>query len=153
MLDPTDSDNVKLQQAVVQEGAHFGLLIDDDAQTCAVWDERGAMVPPRRLTLLLAETFLAESRHAHIVIESTAFKDLLRPIDRRDGFCAEAEPGLWGVSHVMRETNAVFAGGDSGRYWFRESIPTCDAILTLAKLLQALSRSDTEFSGVLTALA
>lgn len=152
LLDPDDADNHRLRQAVVREGAHLGMLIDDDGQTCAVWDERGAMVPPRRLTLLLAETLLAESRQAHIVLEAPAFKELLRPIDRRDGFCVEAGPGLWGISQMMRETNAVFAGGDSGRYWFREATPTCDAILTLAKLLQALSRSDTEFSEVMAAL-
>jgi phosphomannomutase len=56
------------------------------------------------------------------------------------------------VALAMREADASFAGGDSGRYWFRESMPTCDAVLTLAKLLQALSRSDAEMSLVLSRL-
>ena len=152
LLDPADSDNVRMSQTVVQQGAHLGLLIDDDGQTCVAWDERGELVPARQLTLLLAETVLAEARHSHIVVEAAAFKDLLRPLDRRDGFCATAEPTLWGMAQAMRETNAVFGGGDSGRYWFRETFPTCDAVLTLSKLLQALSRSDAEFSVVLAGL-
>ncbi len=152
MQDPQDLDNVRMAQTVVQQGAHFGLLIDDDGQSCAAWDERGELVPARRLTLLLAETMLAEARHAHVVAESAAFKELLRPIDRRDGFCAMADPSLWKMAQAMRDTNAIFGGGDSGRFWFRETFPTCDAVLTLAKLLQALSRSDAEFSSVLAGL-
>lgn len=152
LFDPADADNLRMQQTVMQHGAHVALLIDDDGQACAVWDERGEPVPARRLTLLLAETILAEARQSHIVLESEAYKELLRPIDRRDGFCAIAEPTPWNISRAMREANAVFAGGDSGRYWFRESIPTCDAVLTLAKLLQALSRSDADLSAVIANL-
>ena len=151
-LDPQDPDNVRMAQTVVQQRAHFGLLIDDDGQTCVVWDERGELVPARQVTLLLAETVLAEARQSQIVVEGAAFKELLRPIDRRDGFCAQAEPTLWGMAQGMREASAVFGGGDSGRYWFRETFPTCDAVLTLAKLLQALSRSDAELSNVLAGL-
>ncbi len=152
LLDAADFDNLRMQQMVRQQGAHFGLLIDDDGQTCAVWDERGELVPNRRLTLLLAETILAEARHSHIVLEAEVSQELLRPIDRRDGFCAMAAATPWNISHAMREANAVFAGGDSGRYWFQESMPTCDAVLTLAKLLQALSRSDAEMSAVIAGL-
>ena len=152
LFDPGDPDNVRMAQVVVQHGAHFGLLVDDDGQTCAVWDERGVPVSSRQLTLLLAETVLAEARNSHIVVEGPAFKDLLRPIDRRDGFCAMADPTLWGMAQGLRETNALFGGGDTGRYWFRETFPTCDAVLTLAKLLQALSRSDAECSEVLAGL-
>ncbi len=152
LFDAADSDSLRMQQTVQQQGAHFGLLIDDDGQTCAVWDERGELVPARRLTLLLAETILAEARQSHIVLEADAAQELTRPIDRRDGICAVADATAWNVSTVMRDVNAVFAGGDSGRYWFLESIPTCDAVLTLAKLLQALSRSDAEMSAVIAGL-
>lgn len=150
--DHADADNVRMQSAVQQHGAHFGVLIDDDGQTCAVWNELGELVPNRRLTLLLADTILAEARHSHIVLEAGAFQELLRPIDRRDGFCANSDATSWNIATAMRATNAVFAGGDSGRYWFLESIPTCDAVLTLAKLLQALSRSDAEMSAVIAGL-
>jgi phosphomannomutase len=127
-------------------------LIDDDGQTCAVWDERGDLVSCRQLTLLLAETVLAEARNSHIVVEGPAFNELLRPIGRRDGVCAMVDPTMWGMAQGMRETNALFGGGDSGRYWFRETFPTCDAVLTLAKLLQSLSRSDAECSEVVAGL-
>ena len=48
----------------------------------------------------------------------------------------------------MRAHQAVFGGGASGRFWFSESFPTCDAILALAKVLELLSQSDAPFSEV-----
>jgi phosphomannomutase len=152
ILNPDDIDLQRMRQAVPQAGAHFGLLINDDGQTCAVFDERGEMVAARQMTLLLAEVVLSEARHSRIVVEQSASTALLRPIDRRDGFVAMSDANRWSVADAMREADAVFAGGDSGRYWFRETMPTCDAVLTLAKLLQALSRSDAELSLVVAAL-
>lgn len=152
ILNVDDVDAQRMRLAVPLHGAHFGLLIDDDGQTCSVFDERGDLVPPRQITLLLAEIVLAEARHSRIVLEQSAAAALLRPIDRRDGFVAMSDANRWSIATAMREADAVFAGGDSGRYWFREAIPTCDAVLTLAKLLQALSRSDAEFSQVLARL-
>jgi phosphomannomutase len=152
ILNPDDVDAQRMRSSVQEHGAHFGLLIDDDGQTCGVFDERGELAAPRQITLLLADLVLAETRHSRIVLEQTASAALLRPIDRRNGFVAMADASRSSVALAMREADASFAGGDSGRYWFRESMPTCDAVLTLAKLLQALSRSDAEMSLVLSRL-
>lgn len=153
LLDPGDLDNQRMRSAIQSQQADFGLLIDDDGQTCSVFDELGNWIAPRTVTLLFADTLLQENRQAAIVIEESCMAALLRPIDRRQGLCAAATATLWGISHAMRDTNASFAGGDSGRYWFREEQPTCDAILTLAKLLQTLSRSDAEMSMVIRRLS
>ena len=44
----------------------------------------------------------------------------------------------------MQQHRAVYAANHSGYHWFRETVPTCDAILTLAHVLAALSFSDAE---------
>lgn len=152
MNDGAGADAQRLSQAVQQHQAHFGLLIDDDGQTCSVFDELGHMVPARLVTLLLAEVMLLEARHSRIVLEQSVAQSLLRPIDRRDGFVATSEPDRWSIATMMRETDAAFAGGETGRYWFREAMPTCDAVLTLARVLQALSRSDVDLSEVVIRL-
>lgn len=152
ILDADDIDTQRLGAAVIETSAHFGLLIDDDGQTCSVFNERGELVSARQITLLLADVILAEARNSHLVIEQSAAQALLRPIDRRDGFVAMSDACRSSIALGMRQADAVFAGGDSGRYWFRESIPTCDAVLTLARLLQGLSRSDAELSEVVARL-
>ena len=40
----------------------------------------------------------------------------------------------------MRGSQAIF-GAAAGRYWFRETIPTSDALLTLARVLALLSNA------------
>ncbi len=52
----------------------------------------------------------------------------------------------------MRRQQAVFGADGVGRYWFAESYPTCDALLTVVHLLQALSRSDSPLSRVIADL-
>jgi len=39
---------------------------------------------------------------------------------------------------------------NDGRVWFGESPPTCDAIVTLAGMLQALSLSDASLGEVIS---
>lgn len=129
---------------------HLGAIIDDDGRGCGLLDERGEPVSSRNLTRILAQAALEEHR-GPVVIESTAFHDLapvlesFAPVARDAGTTAAA---LW---QAMEEYNGVLGGGDSGRFWFREAVPVCDAILTLAKTLQALSRSDAPFSELVAA--
>lgn len=150
--DPQDVDVLRMRQFVQEHQAHLGLLIDDDGQTCAVWDERGELVPSQLVTRLLAASVLSEQRQSHIVLEAAAADELSPVISQQGGICTTAEDSPWQISQAMRDTNAIFAGGHSGRFWFREALPTCDGVLTLAKMLQALSRSDADLSTVVASL-
>src|SRR5207302_1529712 len=53
-----------------------------------------------------------------------------------------SEPSRENIVQAMNRQPAVFGADGTGRYWFAESYPTCDAVLTVVHLLQALSRSD-----------
>ncbi|MCA9115819.1 MAG: hypothetical protein KDA79_12105 [Planctomycetaceae bacterium] len=56
------------------------------------------------------------------------------------------------MDRLMRRSSAVAGGGSSGRVWFREGFPVCDAVLTLARVLGTLSRDDMEFSRLVRQL-
>jgi hypothetical protein len=45
--------------------------------------------------------------------------------------------------------NGLIAVASRGRVWFGGDFPACDGLLTLAAVMQALSRSDAEASQVL----
>jgi phosphomannomutase len=149
--DPDDADCLRLSHAVRQANADLGILIDDDGQSCSFVDERGNLVPPRALTQLLAELMLAEASGGSIVVEEGAAAELRPAIAAAGGKCVPAAASLTALMQTLRNSEAPFGGGDSGRFWFREAFPTCDAVLTLAKVLQALSRSDADFSEVVRA--
>jgi phosphomannomutase len=148
LSDPADADCARMTEAVRKGGCHLGILIDDDAQTCAFFDEAGRLVSPRALTLILSELILSEMPGSGVGIEESAAAQLEPRVTALGGRSVTTPASLSFVPQTLRRHEAQFAGGDSGRYWFREAFPTCDALLTLARVLQALSRSDADFSEV-----
>ena len=146
-LDADDDPDVQtLSRAIREADAHLGLLINDDAQCCAFVDEAGVLIPARQITRLIANVVLSNHPGHSVVIEEESVEPLRPLIEDAGGVCIGSGSTAGELSRTMRAHNAVFAGGDSGRFWFRENIPTSDAILTLARILEALSRSDTPFS-------
>jgi len=140
LIDPHDEDIHRVAMVLRSTSSHLGVVIDDDGQTCGFLDERGELITPRAVTRVLANLIRSQQPDAVLAIESSAMTAFPGAID--------AGHSLWSMSSAIREQKAALGGGDSGRVWFRESFPTCDAILTVGHVLQALSRSDAEFSQV-----
>lgn len=137
----------ELGRRVVKREAHLGILIDDDGSECRLIDERGQLIDSLRLTAFLANLLLTEHPQSEICVASesiAALKPLLKTERVLDGGSTRGS-----MSEVMQSSHAVFGGGESHLYWHREAYPSCDAILTLARVLQGLSRSDAAFSAVL----
>jgi phosphomannomutase len=131
-FDRTDDPDVLRAAAAIREtGAHVGVLIDDDAQTCAVLDETGRLISSIDVAQLLDRRVLDDEPGATVVSET----DLQNPTRAA-------------MFEAMQSSCAAFGGGTSGRFWFRETGPVCDAFLTLAAILSALSCSDAECSEV-----
>lgn len=141
----------ELGQRVVKRNAHLGIAIGEDGCACHFTDERGRSIAARQLTALLANDVLIEHPQADVCLESSAIESL-RALLKTDRL-VDAGNTCGSMSGCMRSTHAVFGGGDSPRYWHREAFPTCDGILTLARVLQALSRSDAAFSELLPSAA
>jgi phosphomannomutase len=134
-LDPTDPDLARVSQHVGAAGAHLGVLVEDNAERCVFFDERGRFVAPARIAAVLA----FEAGNAPRDIRNG--RRAPNPATDRPASC-EA------MTVAMRRDRMPFAADGLGRYWFAEAYPACDALLTLVHLLQALSRSDTPFSEV-----
>jgi phosphomannomutase len=145
---PDDPDLGRLSASIVGRQADLGILIDDDGQRCAILDEGGRLVPSKAISAILAEAALAEEPGGPIAIEASTIDELQPIVERWGGQTLDGSETLASMSQAMRTHQALLGGGRSGRFWFRESFPSCDAILTTAKLLQALSRSDAPLSAV-----
>ena len=137
-----DQDIRQVAHTVMQRDAHLGVVIDDDGCLCAFVDERGRLIDSNSITVLIAELLLSEQRSASFAIESSA-ADVKPVIQSLRGQCHDIGTTLSEAYRAVNDSNCVLAAGTSGRFWFRESIPTCDAILTVARMLEVLSQSDT----------
>lgn len=134
----------RIASRVKKRKAHLGILIDDDGARCWFVDDRGRQVEPLALTAMLARQSRLEHPNAPVVAETTSL-EALKPFAPSQELLDGGETA-GSMSQAMRQANGAFGGGQSHTYWFRESFPACDAILTLAHVLQGLSRSDTPFS-------
>lgn len=134
----------RIVSRVKKRKAHLGMLVDDDGARCWFVDERGQQVDQVGLTAMLARQSRIDHPNVAVVAESAAVEDVQLLITSNELLDGGESAGS--ISRAMRESNASFAGGHSNCYWFRESFPACDAILTLARVLQGLSRSDEPFS-------
>jgi phosphomannomutase len=148
IIESSDADVKRLATSVQENNADLGVLIDHDGSRCVFLDEQGAMVSPGTITTLIAELVLAEYPGSPIIVESAAYDAMLPIIKELGGQCVDAGRTPAELATTMQKQGAVFGGGISGRYWFSEAFPSCDAILTLARVLEALSRSDAPFSRV-----
>lgn len=115
-----DPDVVHVGEWVRERQADVGFVIGDDAQQTIVLDEHGRSLPPLKWLDVLDEFLQLElAPPAGAVRNQTSF-------------AATVE--------AMRTTSAPLAGDTAGYVWFDEGFPTADAMLTVARSLQALSR-------------
>ena len=148
LCDSSDADIVRLGQAVRDESCDVGILVDDDGRGAAFVDEYGVLVPPSEIIKMLVAHLLPDHPGASIVLEQAALVRLQTGLELRGAATADGGSTLASMFRAMQDFGAVLGCGENGRYWLSESVPTCDAVLAIALLLQALSRSDAAFSDV-----
>jgi phosphomannomutase len=125
--DAADPDLVRVSRFIGQVQADLGVLIEDDGEQCTFLDEQGRIAAPWRMAEILGDVVRLD-RHSESVVVSDASREYM--------------------TRAMRRQQAVFGADGRGRYWFADTFPACDAILTVVHLLQALSLSDKALSRV-----
>ncbi len=148
LSDPKDADATRMGDGVRGARADLGVIIGDDGQSCAFFDEHGRLIPQSRITELVAAVTLNLHPGRLVAIEHAAFDSLKPVIEKRGGECIDAGETLELMSNAIRDQRAIFGGGTGPRMWFGDTFPTCDAVLSIAKVLEALSQSDAPFSEV-----
>ncbi|MEN6558449.1 MAG: hypothetical protein ABFC54_09755 [Thermoguttaceae bacterium] len=146
---PCRASRGDLSRQVRATESHLGLCVDGDGERCVVWDQRGRPVPTERLLTLLARE-LSSQGEAAVVVEASAPSAMIRALERLGVRVTVAESARAAMSAAMFEHSALLGGGPSGRFWHSlAGVPLPDALMTLTRLLVALSRGDEPFSVVL----
>ena len=141
------SSRAGIAESVRRCGAHLGVWLDGYGERCRVVDERGAIVEPRSLLLLLAREAAAQPREASIVasFETAWLREQLRNTSAQ-----VIESGSSRAAHFATMiANSAAVGSDAvGRVWLAGQPPAADALRVLTLLLVILSRSDRPLSEV-----
>ncbi|QDT92844.1 phosphohexomutase domain-containing protein [Gimesia algae] len=148
LLNPQDNDVQKMQKQMQADSADLGLIIDDDSRRCAFFAETGTLLSNLKVSRFLMQALSREQSSRNFLLDQSGQKELN---EVPAGWNIHTHTGTLADSYFqMRQQQAVYAGGQSGYHWFRDAVPTCDAILTLAHVLAALSFSDAPFSEVIS---
>ncbi len=142
----TDASGVGLAQRVRLERAHFGIWIDGDGEACRIVDERGVLLSPEQVLILLARCLLKEQPGATIVLEEEASNSTAEQLAAAGACVVRSAASRAAMHEAMNTRQALLGGGPSGRYWFRSQPPMADGLETLSLLLTALSQSDRHLS-------
>jgi phosphomannomutase len=138
----------RLADAVLDRRLHTAVLIAEDGQILRAWDEQGEELPADALCRQFAYLAREDEAAPAIVLGPGWDVSAVTRLESLGCRIAHTDAGREAVALAMRREHAALGAEQCGRYWFRDSSPACDGILTLAKLLQALSRSDAPASAL-----
>ncbi len=153
LFDPRDADLQRIGTAVVEGQQHLGMIIDEDGCHTAFVTDRGRLVTVREVARLLIEFAQRQQLDAKFVVSTSWITDVRQWISGRDATAVDGGESTANLVRILIEQDAVLGLSSDGRIWFGHQYPTCDALLVLANVLQALSLSDAPFSEVVARIS
>jgi phosphomannomutase len=141
-----------LRDLVQRHKADFGVCFGGDASTCTFVDERGGMVRPDRLAVLLARALIGRHPGATVVVDHRFGRVFTDETQRAGGTTVLARGDLAAIKKAISERNAVFGADLEGRFFFRENFFCESAIIALVQVLNLLAETDRRLSDLLRPL-
>jgi phosphomannomutase len=148
---PIEPENMQeLQEAVVAEGADFGVAFDGDADRCFVVDEKGATISGDLLAALVAKNVLEKEPGATILYSAVCSKALPELVEREGGTAIRTKAGHSIIKPQMRENDAAFGGEHSGHFYFRDNYFADSGIIAMLTVAELVARQDGPLSELLS---
>jgi phosphomannomutase len=133
------SNLVDVQAAVREHACDLGVAFDGDGDRVVFIDEKGKRVLSDLMTALLVPRMLADAPGAAVVYDLVSSKVVLEEINAAGGKPIEERVGHAFIKATMRKHNAVFAGENSGHYYWRDHWFADSALIALVRVLSLIS--------------
>ena len=147
--DPSDPKNLEqLQAAVLEHGADLGAAFDGDADRVAMVDEKGQVVAGSLLTGLFAQVMLRRHPGEKVLFDLTSGLAVEDCVREAGGEPIVAPVGHSRIKERMRKLDALFAGEQSGHYYFRDFYYCDSGMLGTLVALELLSATDEPLSAL-----
>ena len=139
-----------MQKRVVREGADVGLAFDGDADRLICADEKGELIDGDKLMFTLAKSLRKRGKLGNGLLTATVMSNLgFEEALKREGMNLQRAPvGDRYVLELMKNTDSIFGGEQSGHLIFLEEHTTGDGIFAAIRFLEALKRSGLKSSGL-----
>lgn len=142
----------ELQEAVLSEGADFGVCFDGDADRCVFVDEQAKVVRCDILTAFLARDFLKKNPGSAIVYDLRSSRVVKEEVLNAGGVPKRERVGHVFMKKALADSHGVFGGELSGHFYFRDSFKTDSGAIVFSVTSSVLSNYDVPLSQVIKPL-
>jgi mannose-1-phosphate guanylyltransferase/phosphomannomutase len=139
------------QRLVEAVNAEFGVVFDRSAERLFLIDERGREIRPDQALLLYLRLISTTNGGGKIAVPITATSQVEEVVGERLEVVRTAA-SLPSLTQAAAGDGVVFAGAPGGGYVFPHFLPAYDAIASLCKLLELLSRVEEPLSKLVGGL-
>ncbi|MBU3022984.1 phosphomannomutase CpsG [Aestuariibacter sp. A3R04] len=112
--------------AVVENGADFGIAWDGDFDRCFLFDANGEFIEGYYIVGLLAQAFIEKEAKAKIIYDPRVYWNTEDIVARADGIPVKSKTGHAFIKERMRKEDAVYGGEMSAHHYFRD-FAYCDS--------------------------
>ncbi|MGB3692336.1 MAG: phosphoglucomutase/phosphomannomutase family protein [Spirulinaceae cyanobacterium] len=140
MPEPKADQLEGLVEAVTQDRADLGLATDGDADRFGIVDEKGNVLTPNTVLLLLARHLIKNRGKSGAIVRTVATTHLLDNFALKNGLkLFETAVGFKYIGAKMRETEVLIGGEESGGLSIIGHIPEKDGILADMLVAEAIA--------------
>jgi len=150
--EPTPEVLNSLSETVKNNGADMGVAYDGDGDRSLFCDEKGVVHYGDRSAALLVEYILSENPGATIVTTVSASKAIDDIVNEHKAKIYKTKVGSVDVSNAMIEQDALFGLEENGGCFYAPHIPVRDGAMSTALILEALAKSKSSLSEMLSSL-
>lgn len=127
----------------------FGVAWDADADRCFFFDEHGEFIDGYFTTALLAELILQRNPGEKIIYDPRQTWATIDIVNELGGVPLVNKVGHSFIKNRMRQENAIFAGENSGHYYFRENFFADNGMIPVFIFWELVSQKGIKVSELL----
>lgn len=150
---PLIEENLADVKAAVRENeCDFGVCFDGDACSLIVVDEKGQTIGCDFIMTLMVPYFLQKKPKSAVVYDLRSSRVLIEEIIKHGGTPRRERVSPAFMKKALRDSHAVFGGGLSGHFYYRNNFCTESALMTLIHLVNIISAANAPISELIGAL-
>jgi mannose-1-phosphate guanylyltransferase/phosphomannomutase len=142
----------ELSRLVRSSGADLGAMFDSTGERIRLVDGRGRVLTPGEALLAFIDLVARSTAFPRIAVPVVTSRVAEEIVRRHGGHVIWTRISASALMGAAESQGVVFAGAEGGGYMFPEFLAAYDGMMSLAKLLEMLSRQQVSLSDVLDQL-
>lgn len=145
--EPLPEHLTQISEAIKQQKAHLGIVVDPDVDRLALVNEDGSMFG-EEYTLVAIADYVLKHNKGNTVSNLSSTRALADVTQKHGGTYAAAAVGEVNVVKKMKEINAVIGGEGNGGIIYPEAHYGRDALVGIALFLSHLAKENTSMTAL-----